>query len=333
MNIGEHIRVARKSMGLTQAEVAVQAGVSRSAVVELEAGGGRMPTLAAVASVVQFRITGLSNGRSIGEQVRNRRKVLGWRQSETALRAGVSMPTLRAVERDRAHVDSLAKVIAAIANAPRARTRDDKARLNNINRKALSDRLTRTETYRTPSYSFTPLLDYRPDWFSGRGCDPSAGDGRMLREIAARGNDGPHWANDLREEEEALMRRALPSSATITVGDYLAVADPPQADFLMTNPPFTLAMDFVQKARSHIRGPICILQSVAWQGTKKRSKQLREAGLAYVLNLPRRPKWEVDAGVAHSNIWDFAWFVFLPGYHQLPQMDWLNDPAFVRQFG
>lgn len=212
--------------------------------------------------------------------------------------------------------------------AAEKRVRGQPSRIRNINRNPDENRvrghLLRTQTYRTPPYAYEALLDYRPEWFHGRGSDPSAGDGRMLAEIVARGNEGPHWVNDIRAEERSALLAKLPSSATITISDYLRLPDPPKADFLITNPPFTLAMNFVEKARTHVRGPICILQSVAWQGTNKRSEQLRRAGLAYVLNLPRRPKWEVDVGTAHSNIWDFAWFVFLSNHGELPQMDWLQ---------
>lgn len=184
------------------------------------------------------------------------------------------------------------------------------------------ERNTKAEVYRTPAYSYLPLFDYNPDWFKGVGFDPSAGDGRMMAEIARRGNPGPHFLNDIRHEEEALMRANLPD-AHISIGDYMNDMDPPKADFMITNPPFTLAVDFVKKARTHVSGPIFILQSVSWQGTRKRSVWLKQSGLAYVLNLPVRPKWEVDVGVAHSNIWDFAWFVFLPDHTDLPRMDWL----------
>ncbi len=206
------------------------------------------------------------------------------------------------------------------------------ARLKNINVNAADaaevlERNTKTEVYRTPDYAYKPLLNYRPDWFRGRGFDPSAGDGRMLAEIVARGNVGPHFANDIREEEEALMRARLPGDTTITIGNYLDMdlIGLPDVDFMLTNPPFTLAVEFVKKAQMHVNGPIFILQSVSWQGTNKRSRWMKDSGLAYVLNLARRPKWEVDVGVAHSNIWDFAWFVFLPGHTALPEMDWLFD--------
>jgi hypothetical protein len=198
------------------------------------------------------------------------------------------------------------------------------ARLTNINTNSseILDRNTKAEVYRTPDYAFLPLLDYKPEWFTGSGFDPSAGDGRMIAEIIRRGNPGPHYANDIREEEKMLMQNMIPS-ANISIGDYLWSMEPPTVDFMITNPPFTLAVEFVKKARHHVSGPICILQSVSWQGTTKRSQWLKKSGLAYVLNLARRPKWEVDVGVAHSNIWDFAWFVFLPNHAELPKMDWL----------
>lgn len=180
----------------------------------------------------------------------------------------------------------------------------------------------RFEIFRTPSYSYEPLFAYEPSWFNGCGFDPSAGDGRMLARLSKLGFTGPHYLNDIRPEELPAMRRV----GSATVGDYLKMATPPRADFMITNPPFTKAVDFVVKGRTHISGPICILQSISWQTTRRRSKWLRTSGLAYVLNLPRRPKWELDGGdEPASNIWDFAWFVFLPGHTSLPVMDWLED--------
>lgn len=130
------------------------------------------------------------------------------------------------------------------------------------------------------------------------------------------------FLNDIRSEELPAMKRV----GQATSADYLTMDNPPPASFMMTNPPFTKSVDFVDKAKQHITGPICILQSIAWQGTQKRSEWLKQAGLAYVLNLPNRPKWEVDSGSAPSNIWDFAWFIFLPDHSGPTVMDWLSDP-------
>ena len=191
---------------------------------------------------------------------------------------------------------------------------------DNINN--MRSRHEKFETFRTPRYSYEPLLDYNPTWFKGSGFDPSAGDGRMIKEIIDRGHTGPHYMNDIREEELPVLQK-IPNTVS-TIGDYLWMMEVPEVDFMITNPPFTLSVDFVIKARTHVKGPICILQSIAWQTTNKRSQWLRKSGLAYVLNLSRRPKWEVDTGEkAPSNIWDFAWFIFLPNHTALPVMDWI----------
>lgn len=302
MDFGSAVRQVRKSRGWTQDELAARTGLSRHAVIRLEKNRGRIATLTAVESSLGIKFSGTSPTSDWAERVRAARLSCGLSISGAAQKASIAENTLMLIEKGGGTVESLARLISVLAPGMRlARATNAASRLFNINVRGQRGRLEAPETYRTPRYSFTPLLDYRPEWFVGRGCDPSAGDGRMLQEVVARGNRGPHWANDIRQEEAALMRAALPASTNISVSDYLTVINPPTADFLLTNPPFSLAMDFVHTARTHVRGPICILQSVAWQGTLKRSRQLKEAGLAYVLNLSRRPKWEVDVGNAHSN--------------------------------
>lgn len=185
------------------------------------------------------------------------------------------------------------------------------------------------ELFRTPRYSFEPLFDYAPEWFAGDLLDPSAGDGRMIELAIARGNNGKHCLVDIAcEEQERWRRNPRLSGVEQHVIDYLSFHPIRRFGALLTNPPFTKAMDFVNHAMTHVDGPICILQSVAWMGTQKRSRWLSEqSGLRWVLNLARRPKWEFDDGKGGaSNIWDFAWYVFEPGYTGSPQVDWLFDP-------
>lgn len=181
----------------------------------------------------------------------------------------------------------------------------------------------KAEVYRTPMSAFTPLLDYRPTWFEGRGFDPSAGDGRMISEIIRRGNPGPHHLVDIRSEEWPALARL----GDVTIADYLAIERPPEADFLITNPPFSLTDAFIAKARTHVRGPIVILQQSAWATSASRSGRLRDAGLAHVLHLKRRPTWEMDHGAEPpGRFYSFAWFVFLPDHKGPPLMDWLDHP-------
>lgn len=186
----------------------------------------------------------------------------------------------------------------------------------------LLERHRELQVYRTPMDAFTPLLDYCPEWFDGRGFDPSAGDGRMIEEIMRRGNPGPHALNEIRPEEWPRLARL----GDVTIGDYLAMEKLPEADFLVTNPPFKDTDAFIEKARTHVRGPIIILQQAAWATTAKRAARLRGMGLAYILHLTKRPKWEMDGGAKPpGRFYGFCWFVFLPDREGLPITDWLSD--------
>jgi transcriptional regulator with XRE-family HTH domain len=119
MNLGHALRRTRKSIGLTQGEVAVLSGVSRQAIVLLEQGGGRMTTLAKVAPHVSFRIIGIAAGDFPHEQVRSARSQRKLTQQALASKAGISLPTMRAVERGLASVASLTSVLKVLS--PKAR--------------------------------------------------------------------------------------------------------------------------------------------------------------------------------------------------------------------
>jgi transcriptional regulator with XRE-family HTH domain len=121
MDIAFQIKSARKAIGLTQANVAERSKVSRSAIAELESGGGSMQTLTRIAAVIDFRITGLASGHSFGEQVYKRRLRLGLTQDVVARKTGLSIPTVRNVENGKGSVSSFEKIVKSIGKASKAR--------------------------------------------------------------------------------------------------------------------------------------------------------------------------------------------------------------------
>lgn len=304
------LRKARGSR--TQSDVATAVGLSRNTVVALEKGRGSVEAFDAVSRHLGLRIS-LPEGASIGTRVAKLREQRGWSAAKFAAKAELSPLAVRRLEKGSAHIRSFAAVIRAFdvqVSAPSGRLRNARSRS------------VAYETFRTPAWAYRALFDYRADWFSGSGYDPSAGDGRMIADLVTRGHLGPHHLTEIRSEEEEALR-AIPG-CDVSIADYLSIERPAHADFMVTNPPFSHAAAFVRKARTHVDGAICVLQSIAWQGTQARSAWLKTAGLAYVLNLPRRPIWETDGHQPPpTNIWDYAWFVFLPDHEGLPQMDWL----------
>lgn len=113
----------------------------------------------------------------------------------------------------------------------------------------------------------------------------------------------------------------------VTIGDYLALDDPPPADFMITNPPFRLTDRFIEKALTHISGPILILQQSKWAQSKRRIASLRKAGLSHVLHLTSRPRFEFDHEPKRPQNFEFSWFVFQRDFAGQITFDWLTDDA------
>lgn len=115
MDIGTSLRQTRKSIGLTQSDLAALAGVSRPALINLENGAGHMTTLSKITPHIAFRIVGLASGDCPSVQIRSARLRRKMSQADLASKAKVSVPTIRAVERNVGSIKSMAAIIAVLA--------------------------------------------------------------------------------------------------------------------------------------------------------------------------------------------------------------------------
>lgn len=109
------IREARRQSGWTQRVLAERAGVSAQALKRLEKGIGSTRTLMAVMQALDFRLTGLSSGDSLGEQLRIQRKKRGWSLDRLSERTSLSRTTIAELERGRGTVASLERLLAVVA--------------------------------------------------------------------------------------------------------------------------------------------------------------------------------------------------------------------------
>lgn len=165
MDLGEMVRAARKAVGMTQADAAKKAGVSARALWTLEKGGGHMSTLAAIADAIDFRIAGLPVGKSLGARIFAARTKRKWSKEMLARKAGISIPTVTAIERDAGQVAGLAKVLAVISTQIRTR-KSEKASWSAGNR----------DKRYTPRW----LLDEIVSAFGKINLDPCAGEGSAV---------------------------------------------------------------------------------------------------------------------------------------------------------
>jgi hypothetical protein len=183
--------------------------------------------------------------------------------------------------------------------------------------------------YPTPAWCVDRLLDLIGDrlphadhlWI-----EPAAGDGAIMRAVddwyELRAQSAPAW----------LAYDIDPRAAGISRVDYLhdfhndpESWDRTQADVAITNPPYSLALDFVQAMREDAR-IVCALLRLGFLASEERARFFRGT-LPSVYVLPNRPSFTGDG---KTDAHDYAWCVW--GLDPEPRIDWLAPtPRHVRR--
>lgn len=115
------LREARRSAGWSQKTLAERVGTSARAIHRLEQGIGSFETLAKVMEVIDFRLTGVGPGRSLHEQLMNRRTKRSLSMGKLSEKTGLSRTTIAKLEKGRGSLASLLRLMSVIA--PKARRR------------------------------------------------------------------------------------------------------------------------------------------------------------------------------------------------------------------
>ncbi len=132
--------------------------------------------------------------------------------------------------------------------------------------------------------------------------DPCCGDGAVLDVVREE------WATVERWGIEIDNGRAIASGMDHRVAHRSALIDQrwPACDLVLTNPPFGLAMEFVQRAIHECAvGTVAMLLRLPWLASQKRAPWLR-ANTPSVYVLPRRPSFTGKG----TDATDYAWMVW-----------------------
>lgn len=116
--IGE-LREARRSKGWSQKTLADKIGVDAQTIKRIERGQGSVATLITVMKALDFRLSGLGNGKTLAKQLINERGERS--RSALAKKAGISIATIDALERGEGTVASLIRLLAVLAPGVRRR--------------------------------------------------------------------------------------------------------------------------------------------------------------------------------------------------------------------
>jgi hypothetical protein len=169
----------------------------------------------------------------------------------------------------------------------------------------------RDDFYPTPPAGTRALLAV--ERFDGPIWEPACGDGSMAKVLEAAGHEV--IATDL-------VNRGFGA---------------PQIDFLMewqslapnivTNPPFKLAEQFVNRALALTSGKVAILARLAWLEGRQRRAFFEATPLARVWVFSGRlhmTKGEVPGVRGAGGMIAFAWFVWQHGFAGRPQLGWIS---------
>jgi adenine-specific DNA-methyltransferase len=115
------IRDARRRAGLTQDDLAMAIGSSSRAVWLVEQGHGTLKTLVPVLKELKIGLVGLPPASSLGLRVRAARRKKGWSLQKLSEQCGLSIPTLRGLERGTGRITSLEMAIEALSPTTRVR--------------------------------------------------------------------------------------------------------------------------------------------------------------------------------------------------------------------
>lgn len=164
------------------------------------------------------------------------------------------------------------------------------------------------DAYMTPPWVVTRLLE-RVDFPGGRWLEPCAGDGEIVRAVNAYRPDISWSLGELREGMRLPL--SLLADENLIMGDFLATAVEDWGiepfDVTLTNPPFGLALSFIEKSIQFSKHTAMLLRLNFW-GSEARQKFLRTyPPSTYVL--PNRPVFSLNKhGKPGTDSPEYAWF-------------------------
>lgn len=181
------------------------------------------------------------------------------------------------------------------------------------------------DAYYTPEWAVRALLQ-TVELPGGLWLEPACGTGNIIRAVEDLRPGRQQWdANDINPDSSMACLREFPHSTIRQVynGDYLQT--PPAATYsvAITNPPYSLALEFVQQAQRQASIVVMLLR-LNWLGSKKRAEFLR-GRMPNVYVLPKRPSFSEGA----TDSCEYGWFVWTPIAQDFGRT-MVVDPEFCR---
>lgn len=178
--------------------------------------------------------------------------------------------------------------------------------MSSTNRKGNNPKRATLDYYPTPSWAVHRFLEACP-LPGGFWLEPCAGDGAIIKAVNSHRNDIAWAANEIQPDMIPKLE-AIPNVCTPVLCSDFLTSSVQQQDFqvVITNPPFTLALECVKKSLELGAEYVVFLLRLNFLASKGRSQFMKEhTPDIYVLST--RPAFTSDG---QRDSIDYAWFVW-----------------------
>jgi len=168
----------------------------------------------------------------------------------------------------------------------------------------------KSDFYETPYTLTRKFLDVEYFNKNSTVCEPACGGGAITKVL------NEYWEDD---------KVTAYDQETNFLWDYN------EYNYIITNPPFSLAFEFIQKAKQLAKSKFALLLPLSYLHGKKRFDEIysdRDYGLEKVYVFTRYPMLGEtlrEDGKYNTGMMVYAWYVWTNGYSGLPTVDWLDN--------
>jgi len=168
----------------------------------------------------------------------------------------------------------------------------------------------KSDFYETPYTLTRKFLDVEYFNKNSTVCEPACGGGAITRVLKE------HW------EDDKVTAYDQETNFLWETGEY---------DYIITNPPFSIAFEFIQRAKLVAKSKFAFLLPLSYLHGKKRFDEIysdRTYGLERVYVFTRYPMLGEslrEDGKYNTGMMVYAWYVWTNGYSGLPTVDWLDN--------
>lgn len=175
----------------------------------------------------------------------------------------------------------------------------------------------KSDFYETP-YSITRhLLNKESFDFNKTVCEPARGENAIVKILEEKWNKSNIVSYDLMKDDKDFLK------------------DHNEYDYIITNPPFSIAHNFILHAKKLVKYKFAFLLPLSYLHGKKRYDDIymdKSFGLKKVYVFTRYPMLGEklrDDGKYNTGMMVYAWYIFEREYSKLPEIDWIDNNSDV----